>query len=67
MLGVPYTHSNNFHLPDSNSDIAVECAGQIMGIADFQKLGYEIGSAVHPPATIDQVVGWGRSLFNIPD
>ena len=66
MLGVPYTHHNRLHLPSGKSDIAINCGGKVMGLADFQTLGYEVGSQVLPPAGIDEVLEWGRALLGIP-
>ena len=66
MLGVPYTHHNRLHLPAGLDDIAIRCGNATMGLKDFQKLGFEVGSRVLPPAGIKEVLEWGRTLLDIP-
>ena len=65
MLGVPFTRDNHFHLPAGKTDISVNCNGKTMGLADFQRLGYESGSKVLPAAGIEQVLQWGRDLLQM--
>ena len=62
---VAFLAKNTYYSPAG--DFIVNCNGVHMGLADFQKQGYEVGSTVMPtPATSDLVAMARARLLPVP-
>ena len=60
---VPLTANNTFYAP--NHDIYIKCSDVDFSLAQYQKLGYDIGSQVFDPVDTDVIISWGRELFGL--
>lgn len=60
---IPFTANNTFFAP--YADIYITCGNEKLSLAQFQFLGYDVGSVVHDPASDSTVIEWGRKLLGI--
>lgn len=60
---VPLTANNTFYAP--NHYIYIKCGEGNFSLAEYQKLGYDIGSQVFDPVDTDTIISWGRKLFGL--
>ena len=60
---IPFTANNSFYAP--NKDVFIRCGDQKLSLAEFQAMGYDIGSQVFNPVDASTIVDWGRKLLGI--
>ena len=58
---IPLTANNTFYAP--SADIYIECGSTKWSLAQFQALGYDLGSQVHVPISDDTELG--RKLLEV--
>ena len=60
---IPLTANNTFYAP--SADIYIKCGSTKWSLAQFQALGYDLGSQVHVPVSDPTIIEWGRNLLGI--
>lgn len=60
---VPFTANNKFYAP--NATIYISCKGQQLSLADWQALGYDIGSTVSDLVDTKTIVKWAHQVLGI--
>jgi len=51
---------------NANSMATIACGNKILTEADWQALGFDLGTTAHPLPTDAQVISWAKSLLGIP-
>ena len=59
---VPFTAYNSFYAPDEF--VYISCGNVNFTLAEYQAVGYDIGSTVSDLPTIGQIIEWGRQLLD---
>ena len=59
---VPFTANNSFYVPDEF--VYISCGDVNFTLAEYQAVGYDIGSTVSDLPTIGQIIEWGRQLLD---
>ena len=60
---VPFTSNNKFYTP--NKDIYIKCKNKNFSLAEFQSMGYDIGSTVSDVVDTDTIVAWGKEILGM--
>ena len=60
---VPFTYNNTFYAP--NRDVYIGCGNVNLTLAEYQAMGFDIGSVVNDVVDIGTVVDWGRQLLGL--
>lgn len=63
-LSIPFVAANNLY---ASGQINITCAasGKWWTLQSFQAIGYDLLTTQYPPATLDQLISWGRATFNL--
>ena len=60
---VPFTANNHFYTADGT--VVITCGKEKLTLAEYQKLGYDIGSVVDKLPSNEQVISWGKQLLGL--
>lgn len=63
MDDIPFTANNTFYIPGET--VSFKCGSEEISLAQFQSLGYDIGSHVYSELDIASIVDMGRQLLSI--
>ena len=60
---VPLTANNHFYAP--NKDIYIKCGSKQFSLAEYQSMGYDIGSTVNDPMDTDTIIAKGKKMLGM--
>jgi len=60
---VPFTANNHFYTADGT--VVITCGKEKLTLAEYQKLGYDIGSVVDKLPSNEQIISWGKQLLDL--
>lgn len=59
------TQNNTMYSPDGQAQLRV--CGKSYSFPDWLKLGLDKGTTLGKTPKVDEIIGWGKKLFGLPD